>query len=356
MFRTQSHFDSNPHWSDKLLVHRRSHYRVGGSSKSTYNFFMSFKNLGRVVRQALQSGTFATQVKLFLARAQLRFIRSITRAPGFRVIFKRLGGEWGSFGFFLGGHYFICHQAGLFSTISGAAQDILSHSSKDLRVNSMFSLHLYKNNFWANIWPNFFEVPYRRTEDIRLMAPMGRDFSELWSASYGELDISLISDALKGLLTPSESVQNLKAEISNQYGIATSSTLGVHFRATDKVSESPTPSLSQVIRAVDFVLAESPNLRIVVLTDDSDFAEAFSKLYPSAVFLTNLPYSRSGTGAHFLGGKKLKKQGMVFFASTLLLSECEKVITHTGNGGLWEVIYRGTFSGVTQLRGEQIAE
>lgn len=324
----------------------------GGSSNNTYNFFMSFKSLGAVLRQAVQSGTFATQVKLLLARAQLRFIRSITRAPGFQVIFKRLGGEWGSFGFFLGETYFICHQAGLFSTLSGAAQDILSHSKKDVRVNSMFSLHLYKNNFWANIWPNFFEVPSRRTEDLRLMDPMGRDFSELWSASYGELDISLISDALNGLLTPSESVQSLKAEISKQYGIATSSTLGVHFRATDKVSESPTPSISQVMRAVDFALAESPTLRIVVLTDDFDFADTFSKLYPSAVLLTNLPYSSSGTGAHFLGGKNLKKQGIVFFASTLLISECEKVITHTGNGALWEVIYRGTFNGVTQLRGK----
>jgi hypothetical protein len=328
----------------------------GSSSNNTYNFFMSPDRLSAVVRQAVKSGTVAIQFKLLLARVQLRFIRSITSAPVFRGIFERLGGEWGSFGFFLRGTYFVCHQAGLFSTLSGVAQDILSHSKKDLRVKSTFSLHLYKNNFWADNWPNFFYAPSSRTENPRLKDLTGSDFSELWNASYAELNILQISDALRGLLRPSDSVLSLRAEISDQYGVNTSSTLGVHFRATDKVNESPTPSLSQVRAAVDFALEDSPNLRIVVLTDDSAFADAFSKIYPSAVFLTNLPFSSSGTGAHFLGGKNREEQGLIFFASALLISQCEKVVTHTGNGALWEVIYRGTFKGVTQLRGEHIAE
>lgn len=93
-----------------------------------------------------------------------------------------------------------------------------------------------------------------------------------------------------------------------------------------------------MMQAVDFALVDSPNFRILVLIDNSAFAAAFSKFLSSAVFLTDLPYSSSGNGAHFLGGKNLEKLGLVFLVSTLLMEKCEKVSKYTGLGGLWEVI------------------
>jgi hypothetical protein len=313
---------------------------------------MHRKKFSALTLEAVRSGTIFAHTKLFFARAQVRGLRALTKAPVFSNLFERAGGQWGSFGFFFRGTYFVCHQAGFFSTISGVAQDLILQSGRHLRVSSTFGLHLYKRYFWTDNWSKFFETTSNAHSNPESTQSSGANFSELWNSSYAELDISQLSEVSQRWFKPSREVWRRRSQILRDYGIKPSGSLGIHFRATDKVSELPTPSLSQVQMVVDAVLLDSPNLRLVVLTDDSAFASAFGQLYPETVFLTDLPYSSMEIGAHFLDGKNREEQGLIFFASVLLISQCEKVITHTGNGGLWEVIFRGSSKGVSQLRGE----
>jgi len=46
-------------------------------------------------------------------------------------------------------------------------------------------------------------------------------------------------------------------------------------------------------------------------------------------------------------------QGQIFLAILSLVSKCKKVVTHTGNGALWEVLFRGSTEGLKQIRTQE---
>jgi hypothetical protein len=77
----------------------------------------------------------------------------------------------------------------------------------------------------------------------------------------------------------------------------------------------------------------------------------FNDAFPGVVFRIEEISIPGGTiGAHNLDSKDTEHQGVLFLAALTLISQCGRVVTHTGNGALWEVLLRGHIGGVTQVR------
>jgi hypothetical protein len=89
----------------------------------------------------------------------------------------------------------------------------------------------------------------------------------------------------------------------------------------------------------------------LLLTDEPAVAIGFEAAFPKAVITINELATPGGSlGAHTLDSKEPETQGQIFLAILSLVSKCKKVVTHTGNGALWEVLFRGSTEGLKQVR------
>jgi hypothetical protein len=92
-------------------------------------------------------------------------------------------------------------------------------------------------------------------------------------------------------------------------------------------------------------------LEVLILTDDSEAYEMFIDAFPASKSLVNeLPTSKGGLGAHEAKKLDRSQDAIFYFASVLIASKSRILVTHTGNGGLWERIFRGTGDGFIQMR------
>jgi hypothetical protein len=93
------------------------------------------------------------------------------------------------------------------------------------------------------------------------------------------------------------------------------------------------------------------NPKILLLTDEPAVAIGFEAAFPKAVItITELATPGGSIGAHILDSKEPEVQGQIFLAILSLVSKCKKVVTHTGNGALWEVLFRESTEGLKQVR------
>jgi hypothetical protein len=101
-------------------------------------------------------------------------------------------------------------------------------------------------------------------------------------------------------------------------------------------------------------MQEMANPKILLLTDEPDVIVAFEAAFPKAVITINELAAPGGAiGAHTRDSKQPEVQGQIFLAILFLVSKCKKVVTHTGNGALWEVLFRGSTEGLKQVRTQE---
>jgi hypothetical protein len=102
-------------------------------------------------------------------------------------------------------------------------------------------------------------------------------------------------------------------------------------------------------------MQEMANPRILLLTDEPDVIVGFEAAFPNAVITINELATPGGSiGAHTLDSKEPEVQGQIFLAILSLVSNCKKVVTHTGNGALWEVLFRGSTDDLKQVRNQEL--
>jgi hypothetical protein len=102
-------------------------------------------------------------------------------------------------------------------------------------------------------------------------------------------------------------------------------------------------------------MQEMANPKILLLTDEPAVINGFEDAFPKAVItITELATPGGLLGAHILDSKEPEVQGQIFLAILSLVSKCKKVVTHTGNGALWEVLFRGSTKGLRQVRTQEL--
>jgi hypothetical protein len=140
-----------------------------------------------------------------------------------------------------------------------------------------------------------------------------------------------------------------------KYGINLEETIGVHYRGTDKQTEIETPSLTEFISHTRQFMQEMANPKILLLTDEPAVVNGFEGAFPKAVItISELATPGGSLGAHILDSKEPEVQGQTFLAILSLVSKCKKVVTHTGNGALWEVLFRGSTDDLKQVRNHEL--
>ena len=307
------------------------------------------------VRSAIREGTYRQNMKTYflhrIAKIAANFFSLISKLPGMSGLIKFQRGE---FGFFVRDTYFLTYNAGLLSCSSTSLSDITASGRNVTKIKSNFGMSLYKKWLLRNNWKSYFQTPIQAASPQLASAESGsypKDIHDWWGKDYATLPFKDVLDAVGLYFRLSPKVVKLSDSFVEKYGITLEETIGVHYRGTDKQTEIETPSLTEFISQTRLFMQEMANPKILLLTDEPAVINGFEDAFPKAVItITELATPGGLLGAHILDSKEPEVQGQIFLAILSLVSKCKKVVTHTGNGALWEVLFRGSTDGLKQVR------
>jgi hypothetical protein len=307
------------------------------------------------VRAAISEGTYRQNMKTYflhrIAKVVVSTFSWIAKVPGISGLLKF---QRGKFGFFVRGTYFLTYNAGLMSCSTTTLSDITASGRVVKKVRSNFGMSLYKKWLIRNNWKSFYLAPIQQNFSQLLSAETGpypNDIHDWWVKDYAALPLKRIQETVTSFFRLSPKVVGFSNSFVEKYGINLEETIGVHYRGTDKQTEIETPSLTQFIQQTRQYMQEMANPKILLLTDEPEATQAFETAFPNAVItIDELSTPGGSLGAHTLDSKEPEVQGQIFLAILSLVSKCKKVVSHTGNGALWEVLFRGSIEGLKQVR------
>jgi hypothetical protein len=307
------------------------------------------------VRAAVREGTYRQNMKTYflhrIAKVVVAILAFISNVPGMKGLLKF---QRGKFGFFVRGTYFITHNAGLMSCSITALSDITASGRVVKKIRSNFGMSLYKKWLMRNNWKSFYLAPIQQGPSQLSPSETGpypNDIHDWWVKDYAALPLNAVQETVDSFFHLSPKVVGFSDSFVEKYGIKLEETIGVHFRGTDKQTEIETPSLTEFISQTRKFMQEMANPKILLLTDEPEATQAFETAFPNVVItIDELATPGGSLGAHTLDSKEPELQGQIFLAILSLVSKCKKVVTHTGNGALWEVLFRGSIEGLKQVR------
>ncbi len=254
------------------------------------------------------------------------------------------------FGFIFLGNYYSTHNAGLFSIVSTIASDLSKTQIQPKRISFKFCGHYYKNYFFENPWRKLFDHPNEGSCCMSESHLISR-VHDWWDKDYAELNLDYVVEFSNKYLRPSLETSKALNLLCEKYGLVHEETLTVHYRGTDKASEIALVDVREYILRIRELLQELTGLNVLILTDDSQAYEMFLEAFPASKSLVNeLPTSKGGLGAHEAMKVDRTQDAIFYLASVLIASKSKILVTHTGNGGLGERIFRGAGEGFIQMR------
>jgi hypothetical protein len=308
-----------------------------------------FREIAEVFQQKRVRKAFRTFLLEKIHRIVLSILSTLSQSS---LISSRLRFQQGEHGFFLGGSYFVTHNAGLMSCATTTLSDIYLANRTVVKIRSTFGMNLYKNRLLADNWEKFFQQTNETqltNKDSQIEVRTER-IHDWWSSDYGTLPLHLVKDQVETYFMPSKQVQEQQELFLSKYLIRLYDAVGVHYRGTDKAIEIETPSPQEFIKQTKKSLEDIKNPQILLLTDEPYAQEAFKTAFPGQVILIDELDAPGGTvGAHNLDSPDPEAEGQTFLAILFLISKCKKVVTHTGNGALWEVLFRGSTQKLQQV-------
>jgi hypothetical protein len=310
------------------------------------------------VRSAFLEGTYRQNMKTYflprIAKLIVSILFLISKLPGISGLIKF---QQGKFGFFVRDTYFLTYNAGLLSCSSVTLSDITTSGRTVRKIKSNFGMSLYKKWLLRNNWKSFFQIPIL-TNSSQLASAQSeiypKDIHDWWGKDYASIPFKTVQEPIGLYFRLSPEVVKFSDSFVDKYEISLEETIGVHYRGTDKQTEIETPSLTQFISQTSQFMQEMANPKILLLTDEPDVVAGFEAAFPKAVItISELAVPGGSIGAHILDSKEPEVQGQIFLAILSLVSKCKKVVTHTGNGALWEVLFRGSTEGLKQVRTQE---
>jgi hypothetical protein len=308
------------------------------------------------VRSAIREGTYRQNMKTyFLHRiANLLTGSILPLISKFPQMSNFLKFQRGKFGFFVRDTYFITHNSGLMSCSITTLSDIIASGRNVKTIKSHLGMSLYKKWLLKNNWKSFYETPthtqyseFTRTES----ETYPNEIHNWWIKDYSAIPLKNVQGKVDLFFRPSPKVMKFSANFVEKYEINLEDTVGVHYRGTDKQAEIETPSITEFISQTRKFMQKISNPKILLLTDEPEATQAFETAFPGAVItISELVTPGGSLGAHNLDSKEPEVRGQIFLAILFLVSSCKKVVTHTGNGALWAVLFRGSIEGLTQVR------
>lgn len=249
----------------------------------------------------------------------------------------------------------ITHNAGFFSCCTIRLIEIVNffNNNKNLPtiVDSSRQFDFYKSKpedlskFYFTEKENSIEYNF----DIKLsMTDDEEQFSD-----YKLLNISDINPFVEKYFSLSNEVNSMILEMEQKYNIDHENTIAVFYRGNDKVKETNIGSYDEFLNKTIECSNSNPEKKIIIQSDDQGFVNyCKDKIDNSKIIVFDeIPSINSNPTIavhHTVRPDDKKIFAAYFLAITKIVSKSNILITHSGNCGMWAVLFRGNTNNVHQ--------
>jgi hypothetical protein len=244
------------------------------------------------------------------------------------------------------------HNAGFFSCATIRLLDIMQffnkHKELPTKVDSSSQFVFYKEFEHYDIVNEFYketniEIPYNGKMLI------SNESGEVTFSDYSKLRFEDVKPFIDKYFLPPKGIENKIDLYIRKYKIDLDNTCAVFYRGNDKKRECDLVPYQQFVEEAA-KLDES--VRFLVQPDETEFLEYFTSAFTNRCFyFDETPHMKKMNSAIFyqLPPKDKTEHGRNFLAAVHVMARCKHLITHSGNGGMWAVLYRGNFDNVKQF-------
>jgi len=253
----------------------------------------------------------------------------------------------------------ITHNAGFFSCCTIALQDIViwhrEHRGLPEQIDRSMQYAHYKHTPLQNLIPFYFkeqefDIPFKNYYEI------SHDSKELQFSNYKKIDFAAAKPFVDKFFTPSQHVLDTVKMYEEKYQIDYENTCGVFYRGNDKNRETniaPYDEFSKMAALVDsdHYSETGKEMKVFLLPDEPGMLESMLFWFENGTITPEeLPICQNKDSAMFfeLPLEERAEYGAKFLAAVIIMSKCKHLITHSGNCGLWAVLYRGNADNVHQ--------
>ncbi len=235
------------------------------------------------------------------------------------------------------------HNHGMFSTMNLVLGQISRYDNGDLGNIRGLKVDfgkkgLYYDRVCGENWWSYFFLPLSVGKRTGKPIPIrGRDRLKAFHA-HGRLNRKQASALVRKHIRIKPHIQKEVDAFVNKHfkGLYT---IGIHYRGTDKSTESPRLEYGHVIEAVQKHTPSDEPYVIFVASDEEEFVEAMKEEFPDRVVVKDaFRSSGGGSGIHFSGkrGYLLGKEALL---DALLLSRTNLLIRTSSNLSLWSTYF-----------------
>ena len=249
----------------------------------------------------------------------------------------------------------VTHNAGFFSCSTLRLVAIMmyynEHGCLPDEVDSTEQWAFYKAYPSQDLVAELFKAG---TEDIPFDGPRIITYEprEVSFTDYSKFLLHNTWPFVQKYFSPSEHVQSIIESFIANYNIDLENTCAIFYRGNDKKRECDIIPYQQFIDKAKEVLNSNPTIKFLVQPDETEFLDAFTSAFPDrCIWFKETPHMRRKDSAIFyeLPLAKRPEHAFYFLAAVIVLSKCKHLITHSGNGGMWVVLYRNNFDNVYQF-------
>lgn len=241
---------------------------------------------------------------------------------------------------------YVTHNAGLFSccTIRLIFALLFYNERKRLPIlDSSKQFAFYKDGRTGDLTPELFDAEARIVTIGKDTATMSEEPGEISFTDYSKLNFSDLNDFLKVYFSPSHRVGDNIYALTHKYSLDFENLCAVFYRGNDKIRETPEIPYSVFFDKAQEVLNDNPEVKFFLMPDESEFKTAFMARFPNTIcFEETLTMPKKNSAIFYeIPPSEKPKHAVQFLSEVYIAAKCKHLITHSGNGGMWAVLFRG---------------
>lgn len=244
--------------------------------------------------------------------------------------------------------------AGFFSNCSVRLKQIIDYLNKNNKfpqnIDSSSQFQNYKEDIDDNandLTKYFFEQKPTPTNFGKVKFAVNEQYNK-----YKNIDFKGVTPLIKAYFSPGIIITNIIEALEKKYLLDYSNICSVYYRGNDKVIETGLAEHEEFFNKAEEIRQKNPNVKFLVQTDEIEFAEAFKQRFPNSFWFDELAminHNPDSSVHHSLPRNERKEQASYLLAATIIIAKTKHLITHSGNCGLWAVLYRGHVENVYQF-------
>jgi hypothetical protein len=169
---------------------------------------------------------------------------------------------------------------------------------------------------------------------------------------YNNFNFDIAQPIMEKYFSLTETIIEKVDILKQKYNIDLENTCGIFFRGNDKSTETSQPTYEDFVSKAMSLKKDNPNLRFLIQTDENEFLEYFMNHVTDSFHLQEIPkIQKSNTSLQYQQFFTLEHQ-QYYVASVYLISQCKYVISTSGNGEMFMILWRGNTKGLIQWCGD----